>query len=180
LKRRAAFTLIEMIVSVVILFLLVFFLADVQQTLKRTIDASSGREETESAEEGLFNLLTSDVLQAAEVNIVHGRQYDVLYLSNGRNSLRGASASFVSYAALKPSGTPIRIESSAAFKLPINSADVYKYHFLPLGAPLDSFKIYKSAKKADSSGCSLLIYIAPKEKEAKIIELGLLNAAACN
>ncbi|MDR2638409.1 MAG: hypothetical protein LBC09_01065 [Helicobacteraceae bacterium] len=178
--RSGAFTLIELIVSVVILFLLIFFLANANLTLRASLEQSQKYEAIEKRDYDFASLLIADIMQADGVNIARGREYDQLYLSASRNSLRGLSRTNIAYAALKPSATLIRIESPRNFKLPIESGEVYKYHFLPFAQPLDSFKVYKSQKRdQNGSSCSLLIYIAPKGEEVKLFELGLLNASAC-
>ncbi|MDR2034897.1 MAG: hypothetical protein LBP89_09805 [Helicobacteraceae bacterium] len=180
---RRAFTLVELIVSVTLLFLLILFLASNNKTLKTSLDQAQNIEAQEKADADLLNLLVTDILQSNEINIVHGREYDVLYLNSTRNSLRGHSAANVAYATLKPSAFLLRVESSKAFKLPIaNAEEIYGYHFLPIETPLNSFKIYKSQKSGDqnSSACSVLLYIAPKEKEPRLLELGLLNSTACS
>ncbi|MDR2152643.1 MAG: type II secretion system GspH family protein [Helicobacteraceae bacterium] len=175
-----AFTLIEMIVSVVILFMLVFFLAKVNQTLKTSLRESQKYEAIEKRDYDLNALLIKDIMQAESVDIARGREYDQLYVRASRNSLNGHSKAHIAYAALKPSAALIRVEHSAPFKLPIIDAETYKYRFLTFEEPLKSFKIYKSQKRdQNASSCSLLIYIAPKDEEPKLIELGLLNASAC-
>jgi prepilin-type N-terminal cleavage/methylation domain-containing protein len=178
--RFRGFTLIELIVSVVILFLLIFFMANANLTLRGSLEQSQKYEEIEKRDYDFSALLIRDILQADGVNIARGREYDQLYLSASRNSLRGLSKTNIAYAALKPSATLIRIEAPLNFKLPIESGEVYKYHFLPFAQPLDSFKIYKSRKRdQNGSSCSLLIYIAPKGEDPKLFELGLLNASVC-
>ncbi|MDR0665180.1 MAG: hypothetical protein LBF86_06635 [Helicobacteraceae bacterium] len=177
---RKAFTLIEMIVSVIILFLLILFLSNANQTLRDSLKQSQEYEALEKRAHDLSALLIRDILQADGVSVTQGREYDQLYLVASRNSLSGHSGTNIAYAALKPSAALIRVESPSVFKLPVGGADVYKYRFLSFEQPLNSFKIYKS-RKSDSNGsaCSLLIYIAPKDEEPKLFELGLLNASAC-
>ncbi|MDR1450764.1 MAG: prepilin-type N-terminal cleavage/methylation domain-containing protein [Helicobacteraceae bacterium] len=177
---RGGFTLIELIVSVAILFLLVFFLAHNHRTLQMSLDQSLRYEAIEQSDDDLISLLIRDIVQSDEINIARGREYDQLYLGGSRSSLRGFGRTNIAYVALKPSASLIRIEAPFSFRVPVERAEAYRYHFLPFGQPLDSFKIYKSQKRdQNDSACSVLIYIAPKEKEPRLLELGLLNASAC-
>lgn len=181
---RRAFTLLELMVSVLLLFLIVFFLGRSYATLKTATETGERHEASQSRSHALSQLLVRDILQANELNITAGRDFDVLSLRQVRHSLYGRSRSEVVYAVTKPEKQLIRLEDDRAIALPVSPADAYGVDFLTLPGALKSFKVIKSQKKKEdgneTKGCTLLIFLEPDSKqEPLLLELGLLNHNAC-
>ena len=181
---RRGFTLLELIISVSLIFLLVLFLTGNYGTLKKAIDQAARIESEERDRDALTDLLTKDILQAHEIAIVRGKEYDLLQVGNTPNSLYARTRAYITYAVLKPSNRLIRIESSAKIALPFSSSALaYQSDFLVIDQPLRSFKIYKSEKSEELKGCALLLFLELAEgaaQETVLIELGLLHSAACS
>ncbi|MDR2904551.1 MAG: hypothetical protein LBU73_01145 [Helicobacteraceae bacterium] len=175
----------ELIVSVILLFLLVFFLTANYQTLSKAATQAKKYEALESVDYAFNDLLVKDILQANRVAITRGRDYDILYLYETRNSLHSRGVASVAYCVLKENKSLLRVEGRLPFRLPIVGSIVYRYNFLPFEGEVKSFKAYKSRKfetDSDSAAknCALLLYLdSENTAEPKLLEFGLLNTTAC-
>lgn len=176
---KRAFTLIEIIVSTLILFLIVFALSKAYATLKTGIVVAKKLEEKSLDKTELIRLLYSDFVQASDINITAGKDFDIVQVSSTRNSLYDAPNSSVLYLVTKSTKELLRIESREKVVLPIVGADQYKYNYLPFGKELKSFKVLKSSRDK-SLNCSLLIFIEFRESaEPLLFEFALLNRNGC-
>lgn len=172
---KKGFTLIELLVSTVILFLIVFALTKAYGGLKQGIDVAKRSEAKSREESDLINLLYSDFVQARDINISSGRDYDYVVIGSTRNSLYDAPHSSVAYLVTKPDKKLMRIESPSKITLPIVASDLYRYHYLELGYVVDAFKLYRS--KPSKDGCSLMIFIG--KQKPLLFEFALLNRNSC-
>ena len=178
---RRAFTLIELIISVVLLFLIVFFLVNNYQTLKNAAALSTKHETQEAFMEDFVNLISKDLLQAKSIAVKSGKNTDIVYIEETTNSLYGKSRTNVSYAVLREANELIRIESIAPITLPQPSASAsYAHDFLVIDRKFTTFKVYKGrGDNNTSSGCTVLIGFQIEGNDPFLIELGLLNSSAC-
>ncbi|MDR3347228.1 MAG: hypothetical protein LBN32_01305 [Helicobacteraceae bacterium] len=181
---RSAFTLIELMISVLLIFLLVFFLASNSSSLKTTATQAERYEKEERAIDELSAMLTRDLLQAVRISVEFGRDYDTLFIDSTRNSLYGRSQAYVIYTVLKDSGSLLRIEADMKIPLPLTSThDTYRSDFLALDVPIRTFKAQKSSSiksESGASGCAALIFVEFDDtKDPLLMEIGMLNASAC-
>lgn len=180
---RRAFTLLELLISVLLLFLIVFFLGRSYATLKSAAETGQRHERAQSEMHTFSQLLVRDFLQASEMNVTAGRHYDTVLLKGVAHSLYGRSRAEVSYAVLKPQKQLIRMERGKTVFLPVAPIEAHNVDFLVLPPELKSFKVIRSEKNAESNstrGCCLLIFVEFEEgREPLLLELGLLNHEAC-
>jgi type II secretory pathway pseudopilin PulG len=174
--KKRAFTLLELVVSVTLLFLIVFFLASNYGALKTAVEQSERYEKREIFYNSLIRLFTKDILEAERITIKSGKTMDTVLIGKTLNSLYGRSEANVYYAVLKPSRKLIRIESQEEMPFPISITDSYKYDFLVIDREINNFKIHKSAgvKK-----CGILLFVDIENDDPIIMELGLLNDSSC-
>ncbi|MDR0747483.1 MAG: hypothetical protein LBE89_06300 [Helicobacteraceae bacterium] len=174
--KKRAFTLLELIVSITLLFLIVFFLVSNYGALKTAVEQSKHYERREIFYNTLVRLFTKDILEAEKITIRSGKTMDTVFIERTLNSLYGRSEANVYYTVLKPSRKLIRIESQEEASFPISTTDSYRYNFLVIDREISNFKVHKSAgvKK-----CGILLFVDIENDDPIILELGLLNNTSC-
>lgn len=172
---RRAFTLIELIVSTVILFIIVFALAKAYSGLKTGIDVAKKAEIVAKSKSDLIDLIYADFVQGVDFNITKGRDFDFVVIGSSKNSLYDAPNSSVAYIVTKPDKKLMRIESTQKIALPITASDLYRYHYLELTSEISGFKIYRS--KPRKSSCTMMIFI--DSDKPIVFEFALLNQNSC-
>lgn len=181
--QRRGFTLLELMVSVLLLFLMVFFLGRTYSTLKQAAESGQRHERIQNASHGFSQLLVRDFLQANDLNISRGRDFDSVQLKGVKHSLYGRSRSEITYAVLKPQRQLIRLEAQQTIALPVPADRQYQIDSLILPDLLKSFKVYRTqgAKENNSTlGCGVLLFVEFEGgREPLLLEMGLLNHDAC-
>ncbi len=177
MARRRGFTLLELMISVLLISLMVFFISQGESVLRSAADTMQRANEAQQSRQKVLDLLVADLLQAQRVSVLSGREYDQLYLHGTRHSLYGRPKAEVVYLVRKPEQTLMRLESAEAITLPIPSGRLTQTHHLLITEALTSFKVYIAKEEAR---CSALLYIDRREEELPLLlELGLLNHDAC-
>lgn len=115
--QRGAFTLIEVLISIVLLGLIFTFLFGTINNLKQQNNHYIDKANTIKAEERIFLLLNLDVMQViGTISISPGDRFDVIQFKT-RNSIYGIIEPTVIYLVSKKDNALIRLEALKAFDL---------------------------------------------------------------
>jgi len=127
--NKKAFTLIELMVSIVLTVIVVLFLykALATQEISNKVLAKNG--EALQQEDQIFSLLYRDFLESNETKIAKtfNKDYDILYLST-KNSLHQIPFAYVVYYVNADHKTLVRLESAYPIKFPVELESI-KYIF---------------------------------------------------
>jgi len=186
--RRGAFTLMEVLVSVVILVLITVYMYGAMAGSRTTMGALKRGSEAEHNRTMLYTLLFRDIMEADSVKSVstENRRYHLLQLQT-RNSLYDMPAPYVLWYVNAQSKSLVRLESSREISLPIGYDDRVYVHADVFAKEVTDFNLYvqnttqqseennDSLSSADDDNTSLvdkssirryLLYLnAPKMKE---------------
>jgi prepilin-type N-terminal cleavage/methylation domain-containing protein len=174
---RRGFTLLELMISVVIVSLMVFFISRGESVLRNAAGAMERANAAQHDRQQQLDLFVQDLLQADKLRILSGREYDQLYLQESRHSLYGRPRAAVVYLVKKPDRTLMRLEAAHDFALPLTSGQIERVDALTVShEPLRAFKIYRAAGEGR---CRSLIFLEYEAQEPLLLELGLLNQNMC-
>ena len=176
---RSGFTLLELMISVVLISLMVFFIARGEWVLRIAADQMQKEGLNQQARQGVSDLLVRDLLQAQKVRILAGRNYDQLFLGSTAHSLYGRAQAEVVYLISKPDRALMRLESASSLVLPLSSNRQIPVHHLSVLPDLQAFKVHLFRDEEKQGRCSVLLYLQRGEGEPLLLELGLLNHNAC-
>ncbi len=157
-----AFTLVELIISIILLGLIVTFLYTAVGDLQKSNSIFSEREKTEGKKEQIINLIYDDIFGAYDLNISGLKQSKIDMTTS--NSLFDISHPYVSWLVSKDENRLLRVESTKKFKN-VSVNDINLYHIMQIEKDCEVFKIYQSNKKN-----LILIHIKFKDKEPIIYE----------
>lgn len=144
--RRSAFTLMEMLVSVVLLVLITLFMysaiAGSNMTAK-TLQKHSASDQNRTL---LYALLFRDCVEALWVRpmAMPNKHFTVLQMQT-RNTLYDIAAPYVTYYVNGQSKALIRLESATRIRLPVSYEQKPLIHADVLGADVTSFNVYAAA-----------------------------------
>jgi prepilin-type N-terminal cleavage/methylation domain-containing protein len=162
LRYRAAFSLVELIISVVLLGIIVTFLYSTVSTLQQTNKIFSENERNLNKKEKVIELLYDDLFGANDLQL-SGFKYSLASMQT-TNSIYNIANPYVTWLVSKENNTLLRFESIKKFSN-INSQNNYYYHISKVAENCEIFKIYQSKKKEH-----ILIHIQLKGEEPIIYE----------
>lgn len=160
--KRKAFSLVELIISVVLLGIIVTFLYSTVSNLERTNAIFANNEKTLSQREKVIDLLYDDIFAANKLEI-KGLEDSMISMQTS-NSLFDIAQPYVTWLVSKEKDTLLRFESVEEFKN-INSQNSNYFHISKVGENCEVFKIYQSKKKEN-----ILIHIKFKEQDPIVYE----------
>ncbi len=159
---KRAFSLVELIISIVLLGIIATFLYSTVSNLEKTNKIFAGNEKALIKREKVMDMLHEDIFAANTLSLT-GFQYTLASMQT-KNSLFDIIEPYVTWLVSKDNNTLLRFESTKEFKK-INSQNVDYYHVSKVAENCEVFKIYQS-KKRDS----ILIDIKFKDEEPIIYE----------
>jgi len=160
--KRAAFSLVELIISVVLLGIIITFLYSTVSTLQQTNKIFAENEKALSKKEKVIDLLYDDIFAANDLAL-SGFDYSLVSMQTS-NSLYDIAQPYVTWLVSKEKNTLLRFESIKKFKN-INSQNSDYYHISKVGEACEVFKIYQSKKKEH-----ILVHLQFKGEEPIIYE----------
>ena len=168
--QKRAFTLIELIVSVIILSLIVTFLYSGLGTLKNSTAALFKKDNKRKSALNVKKLFILDIMQSSELNIskTKSKNIDFIFLYS-KNSLYGIYKPQIYYFVDKKNRL-IRSEG-VNYKLPLNEENLYNIKYDVILKDIEFFKLYKNKKKN-----LILIIIKQKKKPMNYFEIYNNNA----
>lgn len=117
---RSGFTLMEMMISVVLIVIISLFLTQGITTLQHSNRSLKAHDDVEATRDRLFSLLYYDLLEAYSVTILptKERRYQVIQMQTG-HSIHQIIHPYVTYYVKSDTLALIRLESAYPIKLPI-------------------------------------------------------------
>jgi len=162
MTKRKAFSLVEMIISVILLGIIVVFLYETVSNLERTNRIFSDNETSLSKKERILDLLYEDIFLANSLNI-KGIDNSLVSIQTS-NTLFDIAQPNVTWLVVREKNTLLRFESTKEFeKMSSDNSDYY--HISKVGENCEIFKVYQSNKKEN-----ILIHIQFKDQEPMVYE----------
>jgi len=163
---KRAFTLIELMVSIALTVIVVFFLYKALETQRKSNTILTKKYAAIEKENLLFKLLYADIYESNESSIekIFNKDYNILYLST-KNSLHQIPFAHVVYYINPKKKTLVRLESAYPLKLPVDLEKI-KYIFADtLVKGVEKFRLFSfsQGKKREL----LPGEAPPKEQEKK-------------
>jgi prepilin-type N-terminal cleavage/methylation domain-containing protein len=143
---KPAFTLIEVIVSVILLALMITYLYNALGVLQNSNSSLVSKEKQLDTRDFLFGLLYKDLFEASSTTITstQSKDFDILKLKTN-NSLHNISVPNITYIVVKEDKKLIRIESPYEFALPIPMESTYMLYADEIATNVEFFKIYSES-----------------------------------
>lgn len=169
--NKKAFSLVELIVSILLLSIIAMFLYSTTSSLQKRNKIFAQREKLLEKDDKLLDLLYDDIFESDELNI-SGNEFTILNIHT-KNTLYDIDYPYVTWMVYKNDNTLLRFESVLPFSK-MNVDNNYLYHISKVSNDCEVFKIYQS-KKRDKvlidikfKGKDHLIYELPKPLSIKV------------
>ena len=159
MMQKKAFSLVELIISVILLGIIVTFLYSTVSNLEKNNKIFADNEKELRKREKVIELLYEDIFTANDLNIT-GFHNSVLYMQTS-NSLFDIVDPYVTWLVSKEKNTLLRFESTKKF----NTQNSDYFHISKVGENCETFKIYQSKQKEN-----ILIHIQFKDQKPLVFE----------
>jgi len=163
--RKNGFTLVEILVSVVLLGLISLFVASTIFQTKKNSKIFEKKIEKRQKIESLTSTLYEDLLQSYELNITNYKNYSIISFRS-KNSIYAIDNPYILWLVLKKDNTLARLESSKLIQLPIREEEK-RYIFMDTMKKACQFFQVKLSKDKKS----LLVYIEIKNHSPILFEV---------
>ena len=158
---KKAFTLVEVIISVILLGLIVTFIYKALENMQTSNQIFKNRSKELEKEEKIIKLLYEDILEADYIKITGGKKYKAVELKTN-SSLYNISKPKVLWFVSNYKSTLTRAEST---KLPLNYENRFLSHITKIKENCETFVVKRSNKKD-----KILIYIKFKNEKPIVFE----------
>jgi prepilin-type N-terminal cleavage/methylation domain-containing protein len=190
--KRGAFTLMELMISVVLIALISMYLYSALGHTRENNTILRTHTQAQEHRQKLYALFYRDLLESytLEIKKTGDKHYSIVNLRTG-NSLYDIAAPYVMYYVQTSSRKLIRLESANPIRLPVRDSQRYTVHADLIAKNVSDFNLYNEknataptgtiaangTKKPDdtngSSGSSVLkthlLYIAGKDKKQPLL-----------
>ena len=145
-NMRAGFTLMEMMISVVLIVLITLFLSEAITSMQRSNISLKKHDDVEQNRSQLFTLLYRDLLSAKEIKVIQtkDKRFNVVQMQT-MNSMYNIAYPYVVYFVNANTFNLTRLESAQVIKLPVSYEDRYYYKANELVKNVTDFNLYTSA-----------------------------------
>ncbi len=168
LHKNKGFTLIEVLVSIVLLGLITLFVASTIYQTKINNKLFQDKIKKNSRNEIFLNVLYNDISQSSNLSINNYKRYSIISFSSN-NSVYGISHPYVTWLVLKKENSIARFESARKITLPIKS-DMQKYTYMDIVQKnCEYFQVNLSKNKKQ-----ILVFIKNKKQKPYIFEVNKL------
>jgi len=162
---KKAFTLIEVLVSVVLLGLISVFIASTISQTKNNNMLFEHKVNGDKKLEFLVDILYNDIYFSKSLTVTGLKKYSVLYIKS-KNSIYGIDEPYITWLVLKEKNKLIRIESARKITLPVKE-ELKKFLFIDeVIKDCEHFTINISKDKK-----KILTYLHVKDKKPIIFEI---------
>lgn len=164
--KRNAFTLVELLVSIVLFGLIAIFLFGAIDELRNQQSFFKKKEEILERKNQIVSLLRSDLdrVQSVSVSASTSKDFDSLSITGSNRSLYGIDSPFVAWVILKADNTLIRLESSNPITIPIRPEMLYLTHSDLIAKHCEIFRMYDSPQQR-------LVYLKLENQSPLIVEI---------
>ncbi|MGE4473262.1 MAG: type II secretion system protein J [Sulfuricurvum sp.] len=145
--KRTAFTLIELLISIVLFGLITVLLFGTIDNLRTQVDFYQAKAKHLSQKNRVVSLIRSDFdrVKTLTLQTNGGKNYITASLIGSEHSLYGIDHPYVVWAVLQEGHTLIRLESASPISLPIDGDKRYLIHSDIIGKECALFRIYDSS-----------------------------------
>ncbi len=165
---KRGFTLIEILVSIVLLGLISLFVSSTIYQTKNNNKLFKNEVLKGTKRESFLDTLYKDILLSTDLNISNNKNYTIIKLLSN-NSVYGISHPYISWLVLKQNNTIIRLESAKKIVIPI-SENMQK--FVYIDAVQKNCKFFQVSLSKDKK--SILVFIKIKKQKPIIYEINKL------
>lgn len=157
----------EVIIAVIILTLIVLYLYQSVDMLKKANTAMAAKDQTRLYETRIKKLFLLDLLQVyGDINVTATDEKDFdLVQFRTQNSLHGLASPDVAYLVTKPGNNLVRVEG-IGFSLPLNRDSVYQVKYDTVMKNMEYFKLYPSKTKG-----RVLVVLKRKNETTEFFEV---------
>ena len=151
-KNRSGFTLMEMMISVVLIVLITLFLSEAITSMQRANISLKKHDDVENNRSKIFNTFYMDLLSAKDFKVLptKERQFHVIQMQT-LNSLYNISYPYVTYYVNANTNNLIRLESAYPISLPITYERRYSVKANDILRKVSDFNLYLSARATESN-----------------------------
>ncbi|HEX5330202.1 PulJ/GspJ family protein [Sulfuricurvum sp.] len=144
--NRKAFTLVEVLISILLFGLISIFLFGAIDQIRNQQTFFKTKEGIIEQKNKIVSLMQSDFdrAQSVAVSSSSNNNFDTASIIGSNRSLYGSDAPFVTWVILKADNTLVRMESTAPISVPINPKALYATHSDPIAQHCEIFRIYDS------------------------------------
>jgi prepilin-type N-terminal cleavage/methylation domain-containing protein len=162
---KRAFTLIEVLISIVLLGLITIFVSSIIQQTKKTDSLFAKKVKKDENTEAIYRMLYRDIFQSKKIILSTFSTYSVLKIET-KNSVYNIDNPYVIWLVLKKHHTLIRLETSKNINVPIEEK-YERYVFADkLIEQVEHFSINLSKDKK-----YILVFIEIKNKKPILFEI---------
>lgn len=140
--RKSAFTLIEMILSIVILFIVMTMFSNLSGDVKQKISYYGAKKSELQGSLTTYQALFNDIFLADEIVVRSNPNYDILFLTT-KNSMYGVANPNVIWYTLKDGKRLVRLESKIKLEPPFRVEMIPFIHSDVFESDVASFKVLK-------------------------------------
>ncbi len=166
---KKGFTLVEVMVSIVLLGLISMFVSSTIVQIKSNNRVFEAQAKDNSKLEKILDTLYKDIYQSKSISVDTQKRYSTLHVES-KNSLYGISEPHIVWLVLKKNSTLVRLESAKKITLPIKK-EFEKYIFIDKAIEnCHDFSINLSKKKD-----SVLVFVDIEGRTNTLFEIKLLR-----
>jgi len=145
---KKSFTLVEVMISIVIIGIIVSYLYGTLGNLNRSNSLLANRDKGLLKREIFLNLIRRDILEATKISIppLKTSQNNILELET-KNSIYNSHFAYVKWFLNIDTHQIIRAESIKSFSLPVNIEKIHFVRFDTFQDNVEEFRIYQSKDK---------------------------------
>ncbi len=165
---KKGFTLVEILVSIVLLGLISVFVSSTIYQTKNNNKLFKDKVFKSTKNEIFLDTLYKDILLSSNLNISNYKKYTIIQLLSN-NSVYGISHPYIAWLVLKQNNTIVRLESAKKISLPI-SENVQKFVYMDTAQK--NCQYFQANLSKDKK--SVLIFIKIKKQKPIIYEINKL------
>lgn len=164
--KRSAFTLIELLISIILFGLITFFLFGVIDNLRNQQSFFHKKQAVMDKKNKIISLMQSDFSRAQSVSIFQSsnKDFDRASITGSNRSLYNINDPYVAWVILKNDNTLIRLESASPITIPISEEALYLAHSDLIAKHCEIFRIYDSPQNR-------LIFLKIENQSPLIVEV---------
>jgi len=147
---KKAFTLIELLLSLVLTIMIVYFSYGFLAESKTKAMWGNEVDARHFQKNAIVQLMYDDIFYSSSSQILGGKNYSILKLRT-KNSIHGMSDPYVIWLVLKASNELVRLESKSEISLPVtdSQSSIFNLFMDEIGKNCEIFKVYPSSGQTD-------------------------------
>ena len=165
MRYARGFTLVEVVISIMLLGLIMFFLYGAIDNLSLSNAITRTKQAEQHRQSRNLSVLKEDLFNAHDINLTGSQDFSVVSVQTD-HSLYGIFRPYVIWLVTNPDQHLIRLESANPITLPIGYATPNLPYMHVMKESVKKFRLYQGREKD-----TLLIYLQDKEDKPYVYEL---------